>query len=51
MAKGTKGNKKSEELCDCEEANKKHLDKMEVMNEEELNKFLKDATVEEEFKF
>ena len=51
MGKESKSKKKSEELCDLEENHKKHLDKMEVMNEEDLKEFLKDAKVEEEFNF
>ena len=51
MAKESKNKKKSEELCNCEEDKKKNLDKMEIMNEEDLEKFLKGAKVEEEFNF
>lgn len=51
MAKESKSKKKIEELCDCEEDHKKHLDKIEVMDDEGLEKFLKGAKVEEEFDF
>lgn len=49
--KKIKGKKSFEELCNFEEDNKKNLDKIKVMDENELEEFLKGAKVEKEFKF
>ena len=51
MVKKSANKKKCQELCEIEEEHKKNLDKIEVMNEEDLKEFMKDAKVEEEFEF
>lgn len=51
MIKRINTENKKEEICTFEQDLKKHLDKMKVMDDIELNKFLENSKVEEEFKF